>query len=711
MAEFISAIIGLVAIGASASHSLYNLVDTVRDAPNEFLALSNEVTDFRLVLSRFKDAWQTGQIAIEKSKEQDVVDLMFKRSARTLGDIDSLARKIVKQQGAHPADLKIHRMEWLLRSKKAKKLQEALRTLKFSLNSLAVTETLNSSAKIGLILEGLQVEMKSIRESQVALKEQATKMNQLVSGQHIVVQQQRLNDHHDVVQSQVSEKAPLRLSSESDVRDLQTRLAKTKPSPYHVTLKVSRSARLQCLDPCLCRCHYRSVLRSPRSLSSYFGDLFFGYSSLPWCLSSVVECNEQTCRRSKLSTAQFQYFFPSWFMSAVASVNIGFVLCSTSLNFCIQTRITIPYDSPIFVAIQEGNIADMKDLLLKGEASLNDVDPYGLGLLYYATAYSLKGAGNAAALQTCRTLLDIGAHVDWEDEIGKYVHHHHSQKPNFPKLNIPPSTPVETLIDHALVSRSMNGQHQHQQGLDPSILNEIGSLFKKGPFDLLQDYLDDINFPPLHKALLGIDFRHGTTTLEEYLSSRPNVEVAEPIEIDAVDARGRTALAWAVEHGWAAAVRTLLEHGANPHQTRPCVQGHTPLLHLLIAGPSPSQSAATTTEDDANDEFLEIIRILLRAGVDVNATDHEGWTALHVAASWNSYDVIKELASLGGDTLKWNTRTDDGQSAWDLSVGGGGDEDVLRLLRDHMDMDGPEESGIRRAESDEMLFHDALEVV
>lgn len=43
---------GLIAIGATVSDSIYTLIDTLEDAPNERLALSNDVTDFQLVLSK-----------------------------------------------------------------------------------------------------------------------------------------------------------------------------------------------------------------------------------------------------------------------------------------------------------------------------------------------------------------------------------------------------------------------------------------------------------------------------------------------------------------------------------------------------------------------------------------------------------------------------------------------------------------------------------
>lgn len=139
---------------------------------------------------------------------------------------------------------------------------------------------------------------------------------------------------------------------------------------------------LQCFHDCSCRCHYRAVIRSPRYLSNYLGDFFLGASNLPWCFSTLVQCNEQTCRRSKGPSAHLRYFFPSWFSASIASFSASFTLKMLPLNICLQTRHTIPYDSPILVSVQEGNINEIRTLIRSGEASLNDVDPYGLGLLY-----------------------------------------------------------------------------------------------------------------------------------------------------------------------------------------------------------------------------------------------------------------------------------------------------------------------------------------
>lgn len=248
----------------------------------------------------------------------------------------------------------------------------------------------------------------------------------------------------------------------------------------------------------------------------------------------------------------------------------------------------------------------------------------------------------------------------------------------------------------------------------------IAQLFSKCSTDLLEDYVETREFETLHEVLLGIDRSRGT--LKDYLATFENSSLLAET-IDTPDSCGRTALAWAVEYGWSDAVRVLLQYGANPHQLRPSTRGKSPLLHLVIAGPASEHSASA---------FLEVIRLLLKAGVDINAVDHEGWTPLHVAASWNLREVVRELLRFGGSKLDLNARTNQGESALHLAYGGGFDKEVENLLLnnlpssarpsdnvsesqmveiskpDYGDSDAEHDSPVGQAGGGEQ-FHDALE--
>ena len=47
--------------------------------------------------------------------------------------------------------------------------------------------------------------------------------------------------------------------------------------------------------------------------------------------------------------------------------------------------IILPYESTIFLAVQDGNIGSVRTSLASGMSSIYAVDPYGLGLLYVSS--------------------------------------------------------------------------------------------------------------------------------------------------------------------------------------------------------------------------------------------------------------------------------------------------------------------------------------
>jgi len=112
---------------------------------------------------------------------------------------------------------------------------------------------------------------------------------------------------------------------------------------------------------------------------------------------------------------------------------------------------------------------------------------------------------------------------------------------------------------------------------------------------------------------------------------------------------------WTVELGWSDATQTLLDYSADPRLSINLPRGESTLLHIAVAGPS---------SQFANNGFREVIDILIEAGVDVNAKDHEGWTSLHIAASWGTC-TLKSL--IGHFALSWKALTNDGLSIDDLS--------------------------------------------
>ena len=228
---------------------------------------------------------------------------------------------------------------------------------------------------------------------------------------------------------------------------------------------------------------------------------------------------------------------------------------------------------------------------------------------------------------------------------------------------------METMIEAVLVDSAMNGQPFH-----PGLL-AVAQLFAKPLDDLWEEYQQSRGFSELHEVLLRI--KPGSATLGDYLNRGGEGTVLDLI--DATDALGRSALSWAIEHGWVDAVATLIRFGADVHQKRRLTDDGMSMLHLALAGPDSGRRGTA---------FSDIVKHLILVGADVNTVDREGWTPLHIVASWKDYKTISTLLEFAGQSLDWSAVTNSGESASQLAANGGGDGTLIQLLLSY-------ESGVR----------------
>ena len=103
---------------------------------------------------------------------------------------------------------------------------------------------------------------------------------------------------------------------------------------------------------------------------------------------------------------------------------------------------------------------------------------------------------------------------------------------------------------------------------------------------------------------------------------------------------GATSLLLAAEAGNVEAVRVLVANGADPQI--PTNEGTTPLM--IAAGVGLDEDRV---EKDDYRRALEIVKILVGVGADVNAIGENGWTALHGAAYGGDDGVIQFLVEHG----------------------------------------------------------------
>jgi ankyrin repeat protein len=134
----------------------------------------------------------------------------------------------------------------------------------------------------------------------------------------------------------------------------------------------------------------------------------------------------------------------------------------------------------------------------------------------------------------------------------------------------------------------------------------------------------------------------------------------DPTAVSSLSADGYTALHFAAFFAKPEAARTLLESGAAVDTVAENEMRVQP-LHSAAAG-----------------RQIEICRLLLAAGAEIDARQAGGFTPLHEAAQNGDPEMVELFLSAGADPA---ARTDDGRSAADIA-----DEsahpDVARRLRE-----------------------------
>ena len=170
---------------------------------------------------------------------------------------------------------------------------------------------------------------------------------------------------------------------------------------------------------------------------------------------------------------------------------------------------------------------------------------------------------------------------------------------------------------------------------------------------------DDERFQRIDAA-----FRAGDLSALRAAVSDPGVIPNGPMPIDI-----GPCLAYAIYHSPFAFVVTLLELGADPNP--PDHDGFPPIIAALVTRqPHPG----ATLRADA----LDIVRLLVARGADVNQRGLNDYTPLHWAVDHHDAEAVTLLLDLGADP-RLRTRIDGRETPLELAQQAGLD-DLVRLL-------------------------------
>ncbi len=214
-------------------------------------------------------------------------------------------------------------------------------------------------------------------------------------------------------------------------------------------------------------------------------------------------------------------------------------------------------------------------------------------------------------------------------------------------------------------------------GFFPDTSNALRDVFKD------TDHLDERQFTPLHRIVLGLN----GGDLEYQLSVSTST-------IDDEDSHGRTALSWAAARGDLGYVQTLLAFGADPNICA-STNGSSPLHHaalgffddrvdviqaLLDAGGIPDSKdlyGCTPLHCACRYGNIQRVALILSKGVDINAVDCNKLSPLHDAIEYNNFNVVKYLLDNDADIDSQDT---DGGTALHICIEGNSHESLQVLL-------------------------------
>jgi uncharacterized protein len=224
----------------------------------------------------------------------------------------------------------------------------------------------------------------------------------------------------------------------------------------------------------------------------------------------------------------------------------------------------------------------------------------------------------------------------------------------------------------ALVFAILNGHYDTaalllKKGADPNLADSTGMAALYAAVDM--NTLGEVYGRPARQQDSGDTTALDLMKLLLEQGANPNAELRTPTLFRAHTpgeptlGQGATPLMRAAKNGDAAAMRLLLEHGADPTLVQ---KNHTTAL-MLAAGLG--RGLGVFAKDYATEaQMIEGLKVLLDQHVDVNAVNDIGQTALHFAAL-NSDTTVKLLAEHGAEL---DIKDKQGRTPLDFALGGGG---------------------------------------
>ena len=361
----------------------------------------------------------------------------------------------------------------------------------------------------------------------------------------------------------------------------------------------------QCKALCRCVCHTRSIVKLPWILGVIIGRIDIQY------IGTRPPCNELHCHPSPETWFKVVYQLPEYIINRYLSMIVQYGHTGGP-EFLLRVPRVVPWSHLLWNYTIKGDLLAIQKLFAEGKASPYDLNPRGSSALFYI--------GNRDPLRTFRYLSEQGTDMDHPNMTG--------------------TTASDILCEYYFAGNSGS----EGTSVDGSMLGGSGHLQTRG-------------FSTLHKILLGLSH----DDLESELES-------STAEINVGDSRMMTPLFLATMRNDLQAVKTLLTYGADPNVVD--ALGRTPLFFagstdicklLLDAGVNIHTPKSALGRSALHQRYtlssrwclesdtVDIIDMLVKAGIGVDVRDSDGQTPLLAAIYVGYISHTRRLLELGAN--------------------------------------------------------------